>query len=45
MGTVSTDTVELAKKVVKLRKEFEKSGGNIAHVSGDINPSDLGFHR
>lgn len=42
---LSTDTVELAKKVVKLRKEFEKSGGNIAHVSGDINPSDLGFHR
>jgi len=42
---LNTDTVELAKKVVKLRKEFEKLGGSIHHVSGDINPSDLGFHK
>ena len=42
---VTTETVELAKKVVKIRKEFEKSGGRISHVSGDINPSDLGFHK
>lgn len=42
---VSSDTLELAKKVAKLRKEFEKLGGSISHVSGDINPSDLGFHK
>ena len=42
---VTTETIELAKKVVKLRKEFEKLGGKISHVSGDINPSDLGFHK
>jgi len=42
---VTEDTVKLAKKVVKLRKEFEKLGGKISHVSGDINPSDLGFHK
>ena len=42
---VSDETVELAKKVVKLRKKFENIGGTILHVSGDINPSDLGFHK
>ena len=38
-------TVELSYKVNKLRKEFEKSGGVISHISGDINPADLGFHK
>lgn len=37
-------TVKLIGEVKKLRKEFEQSGGSIAHVSGDWNPADLGFH-
>jgi viroplasmin and RNaseH domain-containing protein len=39
------DTTQLADKVAKLRRDFEKKGGSIEHVSGDINPADLGFHR
>lgn len=39
------ETLELAKKVVPLRKHFESLGGTIEHISGDINPSDLGFHK
>lgn len=44
-GQLSKDTVELAEMVVKLRKKFEELGGKIEHISGDINPADLGFHR
>jgi hypothetical protein len=28
-----------------MRKEFEKNKGVIKHISGDINPADLGFHK
>jgi ribonuclease HI len=42
---VNEKTFQLAQKVAKLRKEFEKLGGKILHVSGDINPADLGFHK
>ncbi|MGL5054176.1 MAG: viroplasmin family protein [Fusobacteriaceae bacterium] len=38
-------TVELIEVVTKKRKEFEKKGGKIDYVSGDINPADLGFHK
>jgi ribonuclease H-related protein len=38
-------TIELIKKVKILREEFEKSGGVLDFVSGDINPADLGFHK
>lgn len=38
-------TVELIEKVAKKRLEFEKKGGKIDYVSGDINPADLGFHK
>jgi len=31
--------------VKPLRVEFEGLGGTIDHISGDYNPSDLGFHR
>ncbi|NLK62016.1 MAG: ribonuclease HI [Fusobacteria bacterium] len=39
------ETVNLIKMVTNLRTEFEKKGGTIKHVSGDINPADLGFHK
>lgn len=38
-------TVDLIEKVVVLRREFEKVGGKLEFVSGDVNPSDLGFHK
>lgn len=38
-------TLDLAEKVIILRKKFEAVGGSISHVSGDINPADLGFHK
>ena len=42
---VAADTIELAREVAKLRREFEAAGGTIARISGDDNPADLGFHR
>ena len=42
---VAPETIDLALEVVKLRREFEMKGGTIAHISGDDNPADLGFHR
>jgi len=38
-------TQELIRKVVALRFDFEKVGGKLEFVSGDINPADLGFHK
>jgi len=37
--------VELIKKVALLRTEFEKNGGTVKKISGDVNPADLGFHK
>lgn len=42
---IAEETKELAQKVLKLRTKFENLGGKIEHISGDINPADLGFHR
>ena len=42
---VAPETVTLAMEVSKLREEFEKLGGEVIRVSGDLNPADLGFHR
>lgn len=42
---VAAETIDLAFEVAKLRKVFELKGGIIAHISGDDNPADLGFHR
>lgn len=39
------ETILLIEQVTKKRKEFEKSGGKVNYVSGDINPADLGFHK
>ncbi|MHC4778292.1 MAG: RNase H1/viroplasmin domain-containing protein [Planctomycetota bacterium] len=40
-----TDLVALARETAALRKTFEKSGGVMERISGDINPADLGFHK
>ncbi len=42
---IDTDTINLIKKVKELRMNFESKGGTIKHVSGDVNPADLGFHK
>lgn len=42
---VSPDTVNLADDVKKLRKRFERKGGQMFLISGSNNPADLGFHR
>lgn len=42
---INSETIELSKIVSHKRKEFEKIGGTISHISGDINPADLGFHK
>lgn len=39
------DTIKLIEKVKKLREDFQKQGGMVKHISGDINPADLGFHK
>jgi ribonuclease HI len=39
------ELVALARETASLRKNFEKSGGVVERISGDINPADLGFHK
>ncbi|MFA5080338.1 MAG: RNase H1/viroplasmin domain-containing protein [Candidatus Paceibacterota bacterium] len=39
------ETINLASEVKKLRYEYEKSGGQLIHISGGKNPADLGFHK
>ena len=39
------DTIDLIKKVHELRIKFENCDGEIYHISGDINPADIGFHK
>lgn len=41
---IPPDTRNLIEAVKKLRNEFEDQGGSLNHISGDWNPSDLGFH-
>jgi ribonuclease H-related protein len=38
-------TRDLAEEVAELRKAHEVKGGEVALISGDDNPADLGFHR
>ncbi len=42
---LESDTVELIKKTALMRNEFEKRGGTVKKISGDVNPADLGFHK
>lgn len=44
-NNINSETIELSKIVSCKRKNFEKIGGKISHISGDINPADLGFHK
>ena len=44
-SNLENDTVELIKKTTLMRNEFEKKGGIVKKISGDINPADLGFHK
>lgn len=39
------DTIDLILKVKNLYEEYTLSGGLLKKISGDINPSDLGFHK
>lgn len=39
------EAINYINKVILLRKEFEKNKGIVKHISGDINPADLGFHK
>ena len=38
-------TNKLIDRVVVMRNKFEELGGRLFHISGDINPADLGFHK
>ena len=44
-SNLESDTINYINKVILLRKEFEKNKGVVKHISGDINPADLGFHK
>ncbi|MDR1835212.1 MAG: ribonuclease H family protein [Fusobacteriaceae bacterium] len=39
------DTVKLIRWVAGEREKFEKRGGKLSHITGDLNPADLGFHK
>ena len=45
LKNLETETVTFIKKVTENRKKFEENGGELNHISGDINPADLGFHK
>ncbi len=42
---IKKETTLLIEKVTHKRKEFEKVGGQVIYISGDLNPADLGFHK
>ncbi|VWL85865.1 RNase H1/viroplasmin domain-containing protein [Oceanivirga miroungae] len=39
------DTIKLIIQVSDMYSEFIQNGGELKKISGDINPSDLGFHK
>lgn len=39
------DTISLISKVSEMYKNYVEKGGELIKISGDINPSDLGFHK
>ena len=44
-NNLELETISYINKVIAMRKEFEKTKGVIKHISGDINPADLGFPK
>ena len=44
-NNLELETINYINKVIQLRKEFEKNKGVVRHISGDVNPADLGFHK
>lgn len=42
---IEKETQALIAKASALRKKYENRGGTILHISGDINPADLGYHK
>lgn len=44
-GNLNQETVSLIKKVTENRRKFEFYNASVEHISGDINPADLGFHK
>ena len=44
-SSLNEKTINLITKTAEKRAQFESIGGTIQHVSGDINPADLGFHK
>ncbi|MEG1337471.1 MAG: ribonuclease H family protein [Cetobacterium sp.] len=44
-SSLNEKTINLIQKTNGRRITFEKLGGQIKHISGDINPADLGFHK
>ncbi|MGL5716388.1 MAG: viroplasmin family protein [Cetobacterium sp.] len=43
--TLPTKTKNVINIAIGLRKEAEKLGVTYRHISGDVNPADLGFHK
>lgn len=43
--SLNEKTINLISKTSLRRVKFQELGGVIEHVSGDINPADLGFHK
>ncbi len=39
------ELVELARETSRARTRFERHKGELGHISGGLNPADLGFHR
>lgn len=44
-AAADAELAALVRHVARLRKAFEEAGGSLVHISGDVNPADLGFHR
>lgn len=37
--------LKFVNELIELKKKFERAGGSLYKISGDSNPSDLGWHR
>ena len=39
------EIIYFIEKIITLKKEFKKNGGEVYYIKGGLNPADLGFHR